>query len=381
MDACGGWEASQGYLQGAVRLAECQAHDLVVTGFRTLSAPSGPVGLAITTGLTLYVAIWGWGLLLGRTPSLASLILAIGRMGLVLTLSLQWPAYEALVYRPALDAPRQLAGTIAGDPTKVMPETLAQRVQKLHDRVLTAARISTVDSDPSVSQDELRQSQIAKRAAINQAGVLILLTGLAAGVWLPLTLGAWLAIGPVFILLGLFTPALRLVRGWAGVIIGLAASSAAAPLLILSWLAMAEPQAQALAGGLAVAPSEVAATAWSGVLGLALVTLAGLATGLQAPRAIGWAVTRIETLLAQAPRALAPARPRPSPPPPVLAQDRAVWVAASVERAMRRDSLVGRPSLPGAPQRAPHAAASVRPSPSRRTAPRVSGAHTVRDRR
>lgn len=114
----------------ALRLSDyldCQARAIGENGFEALVG--GPMAASLLSGLvTIFVALIGYRLILGRTPGIDDGVGWAVRLGVVLALVTSWPAYQILVYNVAVDAPAQLSRFIL--PAAGLPdEGLAGRVQ------------------------------------------------------------------------------------------------------------------------------------------------------------------------------------------------------------------------------------------------------------
>jgi type IV secretion system protein VirB6 len=92
---------------------DCFIATKVEAGYGQLLGPGGGLSTALTIGLTLYVAVYGYRLALGRTTlSLADLVPRFVTIGLMLALVTNWPAYQRVVFNIVFDGPQAIAGLV-----------------------------------------------------------------------------------------------------------------------------------------------------------------------------------------------------------------------------------------------------------------------------
>lgn len=201
-------------------------HGLLVPGFST-------------TALTLFVALIGYRMMLGRGLSAYDLAVATMRVGVVLCLTTGWNAYDKLFYRVATLGPLELVAHVMNAP--VNGTDLSQRLDSRFQTFVRRADQMTVPMQGSAAsqaavnaaQDlgddttgKRRTSSVTNRAtdplASQGGGVtfwdsptrLVVLGSFGALLAMKLVIGALLGLGPIFILLALFDATLGLFVGW-----------------------------------------------------------------------------------------------------------------------------------------------------------------------
>ncbi|MGI4879522.1 MAG: type IV secretion system protein, partial [Janthinobacterium lividum] len=93
--------------------ADCLISGQIEQGYSALLAPGGGFSEALTLGLTIYVAIIGYRLILGQAGlSLGEVVPHFVKIGLVVALATSWPAYQSLVFNVLFHGPEQLAAPI-----------------------------------------------------------------------------------------------------------------------------------------------------------------------------------------------------------------------------------------------------------------------------
>lgn len=380
---------------------DCQATTLGAAGYQALSAPGSTVMLFITVLLTILIALFGYRMLLGETPSLRSGVLTFVRIGIVLALATSWSAYRTVVYDVTLRAPAELVSNVGG-PAKVPGATggLAARLDDL-DR---AFRVLAIYGTGVPTREQVERSGgVAPPLfggfdgfAIGSARIAFLVGGLGAFALIRLGAGLLLAFGPLFLAFLLFDGTRGLFEGWLRGLIAMALGGVATALTLGIELALFEPWLSDLvmrrAAGEAIpnAPATLfaAAVIFFGVLLAMLVLVARIAAALRLPRTMGalWPGLASETV---EPRQPAPASKGVSDlaEPP----SRAARIADQIAAVQRREEqgLVGTRMVTvqgsrgedGAPS-APTATSGTALGQSfrRRTRGRISASATTRDR-
>ncbi|WP_242416504.1 type IV secretion system protein [Sphingomonas panni] len=380
---------------------DCQATTLGAAGYQALSAPGSTVMLFVTALLTILIALFGYRMLLGETPSLRSGVLTFVRIGIVLALATSWSAYRTVVYDVTLRAPAELVANVGG-PAQVPGATggLAARLDNL-DR---AFRVLAIYGTGVPTRDQVERSGgVAPPVfggfdgfAVGSARIAFLVGGLGAFALIRLGAGLLLAFGPLFLAFLLFDGTRGLFEGWLRGLIAMALGGVATALTLGIELALFEPWLSDLvmrrAAGEAIPNASAAlfaaAVIFVGVLLAMLVLVARIAAALRLPR-------NIETLWPGSARDTAePRQPVPasrgvndSAEPP----SRAARIADQIAAVQRREEqgLVGTrmvtiqgsrggdgaPGLPTA-----NAGTALGQSFRRRTRGRVSASATTRDR-
>lgn len=110
--SCPGFTTGSSFLSGLIAHVDCQAATLGTSGFAALSDPSSGVIIALTSMLTLFIAIFGIRLMLGRNVDTGDLLGDVIKVGIVLTLATSWPAWRIVGYDLVMKAPQELAGSV-----------------------------------------------------------------------------------------------------------------------------------------------------------------------------------------------------------------------------------------------------------------------------
>lgn len=318
VDACIPVGSGSGFLSGTLGFIDCQAQGIGQGGWQALSAP-GSVGAAmVSAGLTLFVAIVGYRLLLGERMDVRDGVVAVAKVGVVVMLAASWPAFRTLIYDTTMHGPAELAATI-GTPS-ALPGAgggLVAQLQGLDDGMAELARLGAgrppdaeLDVGPTIplnaeqQQAEMRRlQQLAQRprwdpqrdaALIGNARAIFLAGTIGAFASLRLLAGLLIALAPLFLLFLLFDATRGIFEGWVRGLGGMIVAAAATSVVLGVELALVGPW---LIGVVALrragvptpgVPGELIALAlvFAVVLAAVLIAAAKVVHGFRMPAAV-----------------------------------------------------------------------------------------------
>ena len=263
--SCGALTANAGFVAGLLNYVDCQAQAIGSGGYQALASPGSTFSIVLTALLTLFVALFGYRMLLGRTPVLRDGVLALVKVGIVLALATGWTAYRTLIYDIAFSAPAELASDI-GRPAG-LPGAGGGLVWRLDnaDRLIVA--LSTLgEGDVSATAavqpappyltpgpatgvrppvanrtgEEARSTGLSAAFAFASARVLFLAGAAGALAALRLIAALLLALGPFFFAFLLFDGTRGLFEGWLRVLAGTALGALGAAIALGVELALIE---------------------------------------------------------------------------------------------------------------------------------------------
>jgi type IV secretion system protein VirB6 len=191
----------------ALQKVDCLANEATKVSFGRLFGEQGAFHYALTTLLTLYVALLAINLLTGRSAlRLSVLTPRMMTLGLTLTFVTSWIAYQSVVWNLAVGAPDEIAGVLVGTSGSAT-EMFAHRLDLFFTAISDAAASTPAATSANVT--------LASPGNILSLASLILLLG-TVGVLVVcrLVLAALLILGPVFIVLALFEHTRGLFEGW-----------------------------------------------------------------------------------------------------------------------------------------------------------------------
>ena len=103
-----------GVVKSVLSAVDCNVRYYSQAGYFALTGPDSVFPTALTLLLTLYVAIVGYRLLLGLGGArLADAPMMAVKIGFILALTLNWTAFQTLVFDVAIKAPVELARIVA----------------------------------------------------------------------------------------------------------------------------------------------------------------------------------------------------------------------------------------------------------------------------
>ena len=195
----------------ALRAVDCTASEVSAAAFGRLFAPGGAMGPALTLLLGLFIAFFAIALILGRSNlSVRSLVPRILTLGLVVTFATSWVAYQSVVWNLAIGAPDYLAGILTGTKGSATT-TFADKI----DIVLLAVQQATETANGGANNGQAAEITAFSPQGILWLGAMLLLLG-TVGVLVTARIGLALlvALGPIFVVMGLFNSTRGLFTGW-----------------------------------------------------------------------------------------------------------------------------------------------------------------------
>ncbi|HEX4738830.1 MAG TPA: type IV secretion system protein [Allosphingosinicella sp.] len=242
-----------GFVRAAMAFVDCQAQSIGAQGYLALLAPGSTLALLLTGFLTLFVALFGYRLLMGHVPDVREGVLMLAKLGFVMALATSWPAYRTLVYDVALRGPAELTAEI-GVPSG-LPGTGGGMVGRLDtvDQALAALAILGAGEAPVVVGAPTNQTgDLATQTppppfagfnafALGGSRLVFLLGAVGSLAAVRLTAGLMLALGPFFIAFLLFEQTCGLFEGWVRVLAGAALAAVGTAIALSLELALAEP--------------------------------------------------------------------------------------------------------------------------------------------
>ncbi|RYY25555.1 MAG: hypothetical protein EOP62_13100 [Sphingomonadales bacterium] len=247
MMVCRAYVAGDGFLKGLLDFVDCQAQTIGTQGYMTLAAPGSTVSQVLTAMLVLFVAGFGYRMLMGHTPGVRDGVMAMVKIGVVLTLAMNWPVYRTLVYQVILSGPAELTSQIGrGADLPGAGGGLAVRLDGVDQMIDRLAALGTGGiTQPEPGTEPLRASQRVftgfDEFAIGGARVAFLVGTVAAFALVRLAAGLLLALGPLFIAFLLFEGTRGLFAGWLRILAGTALASIGITIVLGSELLLLEP--------------------------------------------------------------------------------------------------------------------------------------------
>jgi len=181
---------------------DCAAGQMAEAAFGRLFGTHGALLPALTILLTIYVALFAFALITGRSRiGINSMTSRLVTMGLVLTFATSWIAYQSVVWNLATGAPNELAGILTGTSGNAT-DVFAGKIDVVFQALIQASNGQTADS------------AFSPPGLLWVGGTLLLLGTVGILATSRIALAVLLALGPVFVVLALFQGTRGLFTGW-----------------------------------------------------------------------------------------------------------------------------------------------------------------------
>lgn len=239
---------------------DCQVGAYVETTYNAMFGPFGFLEPALTGALTIYIAIYGLQLIMGRSGlSLSGLAPKVLLIGLVLAFATRWGAYQAVFLNLFYGGADHIASMLSSGNDSVFV--------RLDNVLRELIRLASEWNDAAINRanelaNGLPPQQIETPLPSKSNGIVnllwfsaILLALSTAGVLIiaKIVLGLLLALGPALVVLALFAATRGLFEGWLKTLANYALVAAFAMALAGGVLLLVEPMvlniAEARAGG------------------------------------------------------------------------------------------------------------------------------------
>ena len=263
-------------IASALRAVDCVAGNVTGQAFGRLFAPGGTMATVLTILLTLYVAFFAIQLLTGRASlGIKSLTPRMITVGLVLTFATSWVAYQSVVWNLAVGSPDWIAGILTGDKGSAT-QTFAAKIDIVFQAVQEA------------SQGQTDISAFSPPGMMWLGAILLLLGTVGVLVTARIALAVLVALGPIFVVMALFSGTRGLFAGWVK---GLAMLAMAPLFAVLGGSVMLELAVPILAALVAV-PGQVDPQAAMGffMIGAVHVALMVMVLKVAGTMVSGWSV-------------------------------------------------------------------------------------------
>lgn len=335
--ACPAAPANVHLVHALLDATDCHVRELVHTGYDGLFQGGGAFASVLTTLMTLYVALIGYQLMLGRGGlRVGDVTLSVVKLAAILSFATQWETYQAIVVRVLFDGTAQIATAMLHlDGNAGTGGDIFDRLQRAFDILSIAppppppkpagplgalAPLTALQSLPLVGGG-------LKVLALKASAAMLLFFSLGILLATKVVLGVLLALGPIFIALLLFDVTRGLFEGWLRAALAFAFAPATTIFLLAVMLEILEPSLAAMVKERAATSAVSSETAYGVVL--LVMVFAAVSIGLLIASA---SVFRSFRLPDRKPTAPLPV-PLPAPPQPIAA-DRVITPAAQTSAAV-----------------------------------------------
>jgi len=266
----------------ALRVVDCMSGEAASFAFARLFGTDALLGQALTAALTLYIGFYAIGLLTGRTSlSLSSLTPRMMTLGIALTFATSWVAYQSVIWNLLVGAPDQIASLLIGTQGSAT-SLFADRLDKIFAVVAQAA--AATEAATAGMRDT---GSLASGPDLLWLSALLLLLG-TVGVLLVarIALAAMLALGPIFIICGLFEGSRGLFEGWLKAAVLFALTPLLAVLIGGATIALLSPMLDSLAAAGGQVPLRLTTTLF--LAAAVYCALMGVTLKISATMVAGW---------------------------------------------------------------------------------------------
>ena len=271
---------SAGFVGSMTRFVDCRVESFGSSGFQALSAPGSTLSLVLTGLLTIFIALIGYNLLLGRSFTIRSGAIAALKVGAVLALATSWPAYRTLVYNVVTNGPTQIVAEFGR--SSELPGSDGTLVERLDGADAALVQLSVLGPGiPTVlQQQDVPPPPFAdfNAFALGSSRILYLLTIVLGIAGVRVITGLMLGLGPFFIAFLMFDNTRSLFEGWVRVLAGAALAAIGVSVVLGLELSLLEPWlssilARRIAGeALPSVPTELfVVTSSFAIIGIAVV--------------------------------------------------------------------------------------------------------------
>jgi type IV secretion system protein VirB6 len=235
--------ATSGIVSGVVDAVDCNIRVLVHQTYRDLVGPGTVFAGVLTAMLTIYVALIGYQLLLGRGQlRLTALPVSALKIGLIMAFLTSWAAYQTVIFAFLFDGPRELVGVFLSP--MGFGADVYDAIERAYAVLTGAAGIYGGQADPAANILQGGPMLGSGLLWLSAIGLLLLTVGVVLAA--KIVLGFLLALGPVFVALFLFDTTRGLFDGWLRASLAFALAPLAANVFGAAMLLMLSPFLTAL---------------------------------------------------------------------------------------------------------------------------------------
>jgi type IV secretion system protein VirB6 len=232
--------ASEGLVRGLVDSVDCHIRVLVHDAYRDLVGPNTTFAAVFTAMLTIYIALIGYQMLLGRGALRLTMLPALAlKIGVIMAFLTSWAAYQTVIFSFLFDGPREILGPLLAPMDIGSGGDMYDGVENAYAVLSETAAIYGAQANPAANILQGGPMLGAGLLWLSAIGLLLITAGVIVAA--KIVLGFLLAIGPVFVALFLFDSTRGLFDGWLRATLAFAVAPIAANVFGAAMLIMMSP--------------------------------------------------------------------------------------------------------------------------------------------
>ena len=248
--ACPAMPSGIGLVRNVLGSVDCNVRAFSQAGYEALTGPQGMFSMALTSMLTIYVAVLGYRMMFGVGGARISDAPLIGlKIGAILAVSLSWTTFQTLVFDVGMKAPLEIARIVGGPAARSGAALAADPISGLqvaYDQINLNAAAFGKQAGPSTQALGGGAAQASE--GLWKTSSLLFMSTVGVFSLATVTVGVLSAIGPIFIALFLFESTRGLFVGWVRAMVAAALAPVACWVTTEIMLVVIEPWLVTLAG-------------------------------------------------------------------------------------------------------------------------------------
>jgi type IV secretion system protein VirB6 len=232
-----------GLVSGLVDTVDCHIRVLVHESYRELVGPGTMFATALTALLTIYIALLGYQILIGRGGlRVTDLPVAALKIGLILAFVTSWAAYQTVFFNLLFDGPREIMQVLLRPMARMGTGFNGDVYGGLESAYATLSGAAGVyGGQASPAANILQGGPMLGSGILWLSAIVMLLATVGVILAAKIILAFLLAVGPIFIGLFLFAPTRGLFDGWLRSTIAFALAPLAVNVFGAAMLMMMQP--------------------------------------------------------------------------------------------------------------------------------------------
>jgi type IV secretion system protein VirB6 len=233
----------QGMVGALIETVDCHIRVLVQDAYRDIVGPDTVFAAAFTGLLTIYIALLGYQLLIGRSGlRVTDLPVSALKIGLILAFLTSWAAYQTVFFSLLFDGPRELTQAMLAPMARAgsgFDGDVYGGLERAFRDMSLAAGVYAEEAGPAANILQGGPMLGSGLLWLSAIGMLMSTIGLILAA--KIVLAFLLAIGPIFIGFFLFEPTRGLFDGWLRTTIAFALTPLAVNVFGAAMLMMMQP--------------------------------------------------------------------------------------------------------------------------------------------